>query len=61
LDWEEYVVVDQEFYRPAEVDMLVSDPARARAELNWEPKVSFEELIQMMVDEDLEHLKRHHL
>jgi GDPmannose 4,6-dehydratase len=61
LDWEEYVVCDQEFYRPAEVDMLVSDPARARAELNWEPEVSFEELIEMMVDADLEHLKTHHL
>lgn len=61
LDWEDYVVCDQEFYRPAEVDMLVSDPARARAELNWEPEVSFEELIQMMVDADLEHLKTHHL
>ena len=61
LDWEDYVVCDEEFYRPAEVDMLVSDPARARAELNWEPEVSFEGLIQMMVDADLEHLKTHHL
>ena len=61
LDWEDYVVCDQEFYRPAEVDMLVSDPARAQAELNWEPEVSFEGLIQMMVDADLEHLKTHHL
>ncbi|MCL7454706.1 MAG: GDP-mannose 4,6-dehydratase [Anaerolineae bacterium] len=62
LDWEEYVVCDQRFYRPAEVDMLVSDPSRAREELNWEPQVSFEELIQMMVDADLEHLKQvHHL
>jgi GDPmannose 4,6-dehydratase len=62
LDWEEYVVCDERFYRPAEVDMLVSDPSRAREELNWEPQVSFEELIQMMVDADLEHLKQvHHL
>jgi len=61
LDWEEYVVCDQEFYRPAEVDMLVSDPARARAELHWEPEVSFEKLVYMMVDADLEHLKAHHL
>jgi GDPmannose 4,6-dehydratase len=56
LDWEEYVVVDPEFYRPAEVDLLVSDPSRARTELGWEPTVSFPELVQMMVDADLEQI-----
>jgi GDPmannose 4,6-dehydratase len=56
LDWEKHVVVDPEFYRPAEVDLLVSDPSRARAKLGWEPTVSFPELIQMMVDADLEQL-----
>ena len=62
LDWEEYVVVDPEFYRPAEVDLLVSDPTKARRELGWEPKVSFEELIQMMVEADMARLKLvHHL
>ncbi|MGC9333279.1 MAG: GDP-mannose 4,6-dehydratase [Anaerolineae bacterium] len=62
LDWEKYVICDPKFYRPAEVDMLVSDPSRAREELHWEPEVSFEELIQMMVHADLEHLKQvHHL
>jgi GDPmannose 4,6-dehydratase len=62
LDWEKHVICDPKFYRPAEVDMLVSDPSRAREELHWEPEVSFEELIQMMVDADLEHLKQvHHL
>jgi len=62
LDWETYVVSDPAFYRPAEVDMLVSDPTRAKEDLSWEAEVSFEGLIQMMVDADLEHLKQvHHL
>jgi GDPmannose 4,6-dehydratase len=60
LDWAQYVVADAEFYRPAEVDLLVSNPARARKELGWEPEVSFEELIRMMVDADLAHLKLVH-
>jgi GDPmannose 4,6-dehydratase len=60
LDWDQYVVTDPEFYRPAEVDVLVSDPAKARKELGWEPEVSFEELIRMMVDADLAHLKLVH-
>jgi GDPmannose 4,6-dehydratase len=60
LDWEEYVVVDPEFYRPAEVDLLVSDPTKVREELGWEPKVSFDELIQMMVEADMAHLKLVH-
>ncbi|MFN2243544.1 MAG: GDP-mannose 4,6-dehydratase [Anaerolineae bacterium] len=60
LDWERYVVSDPAFYRPAEVDLLVSDPAKAKKELGWEAKVSFEELIQMMVGADLEHLKQVH-
>lgn len=58
LDWEKYVVVDPQFIRPAEVDLLVSDPAKARQELGWEPQVSFEALIEMMVDSDLAHLKQ---
>jgi GDPmannose 4,6-dehydratase len=62
LDWEKYVVVDPEFYRPAEVDLLVSDPTKVREELGWEPKVSFQELIQMMVEADMARLKLvHHL
>jgi GDPmannose 4,6-dehydratase len=60
LDWEAYVVVDPQFYRPAEVDLLVSDPSRARQELGWEPEVSFAELVQMMVAADLAHLKQVH-
>jgi GDPmannose 4,6-dehydratase len=60
LDWQEYVVSDPEFYRPAEVDLLVSDPAKAREALGWEPGVSFEGLVQMMVEADLVHLKQVH-
>jgi len=60
LDWERYVSSDPEFYRPAEVDLLVSDPTRARKALGWEPEVSFEKLIKMMVDADLAHLKQVH-
>ena len=53
LDYEKYVVVDPQLYRPAEVDKLLGDPSKARRELGWEPTVSFEELIRMMVDADL--------
>jgi GDPmannose 4,6-dehydratase len=60
LDWEKHVVVDPQFYRPAEVDMLVSHPAKAREKLGWEPEVSFKQLIHMMVDADLAHLKQVH-
>ena len=50
LDYNDYVVQDEKFYRPAEVDLLISDPAKARAVLGWEPSVSFKELVVMMVD-----------
>lgn len=53
LDYEQHVVVDPRFMRPAEVQLLLGDPAKARTELGWEPKVDFEELARMMVDEDL--------
>jgi GDPmannose 4,6-dehydratase len=53
LDYRDYVVVDQRFFRPAEVDLLVADPSKARAELGWEPTVSFEELVVSMVEADL--------
>ncbi len=55
LDYREFVVQDPKFFRPAEVDLLVSDPARAKSKLGWEPKVSFLELVKMMVASDLEH------
>jgi GDPmannose 4,6-dehydratase len=56
LDWQRYVVNDQKFHRPAEVDLLLADPARARRELGWAPTVGFKELIAMMVDADIERL-----
>jgi GDPmannose 4,6-dehydratase len=54
LDWKKYVRVDPAFVRPAEVDVLQADPRRARRALAWAPRVSFEELVRMMVDADLE-------
>ena len=60
LDWHDYVVQDPRFMRPAEVDLLVSNPAKAKAALQWEPKVSFEELVRMMVDADIAQLKAEH-
>lgn len=53
LNWRNYVVIDPQFYRPAEVDLLVSDPSRIQSRLGWEPQVGFEELVRMMVDADL--------
>jgi GDPmannose 4,6-dehydratase len=58
LDWQGHVVVDPKFLRPADVDFLVADAAKARTKLGWEPTVTFEELIQMMIDADLAALKR---
>jgi len=58
LDWRDHVVMDPRFLRPADVDFLVADAAKARTKLGWEPAVTFEELIQMMVDADLAALKR---
>jgi GDPmannose 4,6-dehydratase len=57
LDHKEYVVQDERFYRPAEVDLLISDPTKARKALKWEPSVTFKELVAMMVDSDIERLK----
>jgi len=54
LDWEQYVVVDERFFRPAEVNILLGDPARAREKLGWELETSFEEMVRLMVDRDLE-------
>ena len=58
LDYRQYVVQDERFFRPAEVDLLVSDPTRAREELGWTPKVDFAALVQMMVQADLERYQR---
>ena len=58
LDWREYVVQDERFMRPAEVDLLVGDPSKAGGLLGWEPTVTFAELVRVMVDADIEALKR---
>jgi GDPmannose 4,6-dehydratase len=54
LDWEAYVEIDPRFYRPAEVDFLQADFAKARATIGWEPKITFEELVTEMVEADLQ-------
>jgi GDPmannose 4,6-dehydratase len=58
LDYRDFVVQDPAFYRPAEVDLLVSDPSKAFEELCWTPRVGFEDLVQMMVDADLKRLAK---
>ncbi|MBK7595874.1 MAG: GDP-mannose 4,6-dehydratase [Gemmatimonadetes bacterium] len=57
LDWRKYVTIDPRFYRPAEVDLLLADPRKAKDELGWSPTVSFEGLVHMMVDADLARLR----
>ena len=57
LDWHKYVIVDPQFYRPAEVDLLLADPTKARQVLGWEPEVDFQQLVHMMVDADLAELQ----
>ncbi|MER3525053.1 MAG: GDP-mannose 4,6-dehydratase [Ignavibacteria bacterium] len=60
LQWKKYVKVDKKFFRPAEVDQLVGDPSKAKRVLGWKPRVSFTELVHMMVDADLARLKKLH-
>ena len=57
LDWQKYVQIDPALVRPAEVDLLIGDPAKAKRKLGWEPKISFEQMIQRMVAADLARLK----
>ncbi len=57
LNWEDYVVVDPKFYRPAEVDLLIGDASKARRVLGWQPTVNFEQLVHMMVEADLRALR----
>ena len=57
LDWEKYVVIDEKFFRPAEVDLLVGDASKARDQLGWVPKTSFEQLVHLMVDADVDLLE----
>jgi GDPmannose 4,6-dehydratase len=57
LDWKEHVRIDPAFVRPAEVDVLIGDPSKAKRKLGWEPAVRFKQLVELMVDADLERLK----
>ena len=58
LDYEQYVVIDPKFYRPAEVDLLIGDRAKAEQRLGWVPQTSFEELVRMMVESDYKALQQ---
>jgi GDPmannose 4,6-dehydratase len=53
LDWEKYVEIDPRYFRPAEVDLLIGNSAKAREQLGWEPKVKFRDLVKLMVEADL--------
>jgi len=57
LNWQDHVVVDKNFYRPAEVQLLKGDYSKAKMTLKWEPAVGFTDLVKMMVDSDLKRLK----
>jgi GDPmannose 4,6-dehydratase len=58
LNYQDYVVQDPRFYRPAEVDLLISDPSKARNELGWSASTSFRALVEMMVESDLQRLSK---
>ena len=58
MDWREYVIIDPRYYRPAEVDALQADYSKARSRLGWQPTVTFEELVTLMVEADLENAAR---
>jgi GDPmannose 4,6-dehydratase len=59
LDWKKYVEIDKRYYRPAEVDLLIGDYSKAKAKLGWQPKTKFVDLVKIMVDGDVELLRRH--
>ena len=58
LDWNEYVGFDQKYERPAEVDLLIGNPEKAKKQLGWEPKTTFRELVTLMVEEDMKLARR---
>jgi GDPmannose 4,6-dehydratase len=60
LDWEKYVEIDPRYFRPAEVDLLLGDPTKAKTILGWEPKVGFRELVKIMIDSDMKLAEREH-
>jgi len=59
LDWQKHVEIDPRYYRPAEVDLLRGDYNKAKQKLGWEPKTRFSDLVKIMVDADVELLRRH--
>jgi GDPmannose 4,6-dehydratase len=59
LDWKKHVEIDPRYYRPAEVDVLIWDYSKAKQQLGWEPKTRFVDLAKLMVDTDIELLRRH--
>ena len=59
LDWQKHVEIDPRYFRPAEVDMLIGDYSKAKKQLGWEPKTRFADLVKLMVDADVELLRRH--
>jgi GDPmannose 4,6-dehydratase len=60
MDWQEHVEIDPRYFRPAEVDLLIGDPSKAKQRLGWQPKVTFTELVRKMVEADLAELKSRH-
>ncbi len=58
LDWKKYVAIDKRYFRPTEVDCLIGDSSKARKKLNWKPKVNFKKLVRMMVDSDMEMVRK---
>lgn len=59
LDWQKHVEIDARYFRPAEVDLLIGDPGKARQKLKWEPKTKFQDLVKLMVDADIQLLADH--
>jgi GDPmannose 4,6-dehydratase len=59
LDWKKHVEIDARYYRPAEVDLLIGDYRKAKRQLGWEPKTRFVDLVKLMVDADVDLLRRH--
>ena len=58
LNWQDHVEIDPKFYRPAEVERLIGNPTKARQQLNWSPKTKFADLVRLMVEADIELLKK---
>jgi GDPmannose 4,6-dehydratase len=59
LDWKKHVEIDPRYYRPAEVDLLIGDYSKAKRQLGWQPQTRFEDLAKLMVDADIELLRRY--